>query len=470
MRDTFALRLKEKRRQRGMSQEQLAAVCGVSVQAVSKWECAQSYPDIELLEIIADTFGVTIDALLREGAEASSEPDTDKAEDTKDTANADERLLSAVAEKFGVRREDIESVDVHMSTGEGTLTDVFGGEDIPGIRDDGVLRVVQFLGKRPLGKSEFADAGERIPLALSDAAGHGEIKVEIWGDADIEIGENKKGMSVSLNVGGDVTVNGASVNGSVKAGGDVSCGGVGGSVSAGGDVNCGGVGGSASANGDVNCGAVCGGASAGGDVNCGDVSGSLSAGGDVSCGNVDGDICAGGDVNCGDVDGDISAGGDVECNDVEGSVEAGGGVECGSIGGRVSADGANVGKQSGRVEHISFDIPDFSMLGEQISRKVNKAMERAFGSQNGSGGKERNDADDDALFAEALELAVSEGKISNSRLQQKLRVSYGEAERLISKMEAFVYIKKDQDSRMYRTVITRQELDEIKGKSQNENK
>ncbi len=468
MRDTFALRLKEKRRQRGMSQEQLAAVCGVSVQAVSKWECAQSYPDIELLEIIADTFGVTIDALLREGADEGAEPEPDKtenAEDTADTADTDEKLLSAVAEKFGVRREDIESVDVHMSTGEGTLTDVFGGEDIPGIRDDGVLRVVQFLGKRPLGKSEFADAGERIPLALSGVAGYGDVKVEIWGDADVFIGDNK-GVSVSLNVGGDVTVNDGAVNGSVTAGGDVSCGGVGGSVSAEGDVNCGGVGGSASANGDVNCGAVCGGASAGGDVNCGDVSGSLSAGGDVSCGNVDGDICAGGDVNCGDVDGDISAGGDVECNDVEGSVEAGGGVECGSIGGRASADGKDAKKQSGRVEHISFDIPDFSMLGEQISRKVNEAVERAFGPQNGAGNKK----DDDALFEEALELAVSEGKISNSRLQSKLRVSYGDAERIISKMEAFGYIKKDQDSRLYRTVITRRELDEIKGKSQNENK
>ena len=61
MKDFFSSKLRELRRESAMSQEQLANICGVSVQAVSKWECAQSYPDIELLEIIADTFGVKID-------------------------------------------------------------------------------------------------------------------------------------------------------------------------------------------------------------------------------------------------------------------------------------------------------------------------------------------------------------------------------------------------------------------------
>ena len=51
------------RRERGMTQEALAEVIGVSAQTISKWENATTYPDVALLPVIADAFGVTIDAL-----------------------------------------------------------------------------------------------------------------------------------------------------------------------------------------------------------------------------------------------------------------------------------------------------------------------------------------------------------------------------------------------------------------------
>lgn len=52
------------RREKGVTQEQLARAVGVSKPAVSKWETGQSCPDIQLLAPIARYFGVTIDALL----------------------------------------------------------------------------------------------------------------------------------------------------------------------------------------------------------------------------------------------------------------------------------------------------------------------------------------------------------------------------------------------------------------------
>lgn len=51
------------RRERGMTQEALAEVIGVSAQTVSKWETGTTLPDVALLPVIADVFGVTIDAL-----------------------------------------------------------------------------------------------------------------------------------------------------------------------------------------------------------------------------------------------------------------------------------------------------------------------------------------------------------------------------------------------------------------------
>ena len=55
---------KRLRKQRNLTQEQIAEAFGVSCQAISKWETGTSYPDISLLPIIADYFGVSVDYLL----------------------------------------------------------------------------------------------------------------------------------------------------------------------------------------------------------------------------------------------------------------------------------------------------------------------------------------------------------------------------------------------------------------------
>ncbi len=53
-----------KRREKGVTQEELASFLGVSKPAVSKWESDQSYPDITLLPEIAAYFDLTVDDLL----------------------------------------------------------------------------------------------------------------------------------------------------------------------------------------------------------------------------------------------------------------------------------------------------------------------------------------------------------------------------------------------------------------------
>lgn len=60
----IADRLVALRRESGLSQEELAAKLGVSRQAVSKWERAESSPDTDNLIALARLYGVSLDGLL----------------------------------------------------------------------------------------------------------------------------------------------------------------------------------------------------------------------------------------------------------------------------------------------------------------------------------------------------------------------------------------------------------------------
>ena len=60
----FAERLRKYRRDRDMTQEELAQKIGISPQSVSKWERDEGLPDVTMLPKLAGYFGVTIDALL----------------------------------------------------------------------------------------------------------------------------------------------------------------------------------------------------------------------------------------------------------------------------------------------------------------------------------------------------------------------------------------------------------------------
>ena len=64
MNNTFSSNLTRLRKGRGFTQEKLAEALGISFQAVSKWETAQTYPDIELLPRLAELLSISIDSLL----------------------------------------------------------------------------------------------------------------------------------------------------------------------------------------------------------------------------------------------------------------------------------------------------------------------------------------------------------------------------------------------------------------------
>jgi transcriptional regulator with XRE-family HTH domain len=56
--------LAEKRREKGVTQDELADFAGVSKSSVSKWETGHSFPDITLLPVLASYFDISVDELI----------------------------------------------------------------------------------------------------------------------------------------------------------------------------------------------------------------------------------------------------------------------------------------------------------------------------------------------------------------------------------------------------------------------
>ena len=60
----FHEKLQDLRKNRGITQEELAEALYVSRTAISKWESGRGYPSIDSLKEISNYFSVTIDDLL----------------------------------------------------------------------------------------------------------------------------------------------------------------------------------------------------------------------------------------------------------------------------------------------------------------------------------------------------------------------------------------------------------------------
>lgn len=66
---SFGEKLQQLRKEKGLSQEDLAHQLNVSRQAVSKWESQNGYPEIEKMILISDLFQVSLDYLMKKDYE-----------------------------------------------------------------------------------------------------------------------------------------------------------------------------------------------------------------------------------------------------------------------------------------------------------------------------------------------------------------------------------------------------------------
>lgn len=75
LRHLVGQRLREARKEHGLTLEEVAETIGVVRQAVVFWEAGKTYPTISNLKRLASLYGVTIDWLLAEETASPSKPD-----------------------------------------------------------------------------------------------------------------------------------------------------------------------------------------------------------------------------------------------------------------------------------------------------------------------------------------------------------------------------------------------------------
>ena len=95
----------ELRRERGLTQKQLAEKLYVSNKAVSKWETGLGMPDISMLEPLAESLGVSVSELLRGERET---PDWSNVEKLTDAELC--RLLKRTPELTEQEKEELKQV------------------------------------------------------------------------------------------------------------------------------------------------------------------------------------------------------------------------------------------------------------------------------------------------------------------------------------------------------------------------
>ena len=95
----IANRLVELRKKNGLSQEELADKLGLSRQAVSKWERAESSPDTDNLICLAKLYNVSLDDLLQ-----TSQDVEEIAEDVKEKESEKENSIKELKEKLEEKR------------------------------------------------------------------------------------------------------------------------------------------------------------------------------------------------------------------------------------------------------------------------------------------------------------------------------------------------------------------------------
>lgn len=95
MNKTLGMMISSLRKEKGMTQSELAEKMGVTDKAVSKWERDISCPDVNTIPKLAELFGIGVDELMQVNAKSQNER-------KKDITPMIHTILKAIAVAMGV--------------------------------------------------------------------------------------------------------------------------------------------------------------------------------------------------------------------------------------------------------------------------------------------------------------------------------------------------------------------------------
>jgi transcriptional regulator with XRE-family HTH domain len=173
---SFGENLRNVRKQRGVTQEELAEILGVSRQAISKWESDGGYPETEKLLVISKTLNISIDYLLNDVSVMEEKEKTEK-----------KSVVYAPTGKIAITTYDNQNVVFCQSV---KTSPIFRpGKDEPKYILNGIDKVT-FWGEHTtlLGWYATLEDVEKEISEITKAIQNGEVAYKLKYNADVESG------------------------------------------------------------------------------------------------------------------------------------------------------------------------------------------------------------------------------------------------------------------------------------------
>ena len=172
---SFGENLKNVRKQRGITQEELAETLGVSRQAISKWESDNGYPETEKLLLLSKKLNISLDYLMNDASEIQEKEATEE-----------KNVVIAPSGKIAITTHDKQNVIVCHSVKSSKI--MFPHKDEPEYILLGIDKVT-FWGEHTtiLGWYETLENIEKEIKEIAEAISNGDGAYSLKYNAEIEL-------------------------------------------------------------------------------------------------------------------------------------------------------------------------------------------------------------------------------------------------------------------------------------------
>lgn len=213
------------RRERGITQDALAAALGVTYQAVSKWENALACPDVTMLPKIAEYFGISMAELFGEEKPCAKATDEPQANFEAESDWQDDNTLHAVLFRGRTMIKSKNITEAERTAAEKVVLTYEG--DVDNIISDIAVDVKGNVGGYISGIKTIITVTGDVDSNIISTSGTVNITGNVDGNVvgtgatitvDGDIGGNVSGTGIRVNVSGKV--DGKSADDYLKAGAD----------------------------------------------------------------------------------------------------------------------------------------------------------------------------------------------------------------------------------------------------------